>query len=303
MNDSSLRRALGISAILASTACAWIAVQACSSDDSSSATPTGDSGATTPDGGTNADSGTNPDGSSTISAKFVLVHGAFQGQWCWSDVAAGLTARGATVKTLDLPGHGDDMTSPTAVNLDLYVSAINAAIDAVGPPVVLVGHSMGGIPVTQTAEKYPSKISKLVYLGAYFPKNGDSLQALAMMDPDSKLGPNLTVDADAGVGKLPMDKLKDIFCADCNDAQTANLLAHYRDEPLASLVATVTTTDANWGSVPKYYVHTLQDHAVTYKLQQTMVSGITLTKETSLDTSHCPFLSVPSQVVDALGAL
>ena len=302
MNPSSLRRALALSVLLASTACALIATQACSSDSSSS-TPSADSGTSTPDASSAADASPSPDGASAIRAKYVLVHGAFQGQWCWSDVAAGLTARGATVKTLDLPAHGDDMTSPTAVSLDLYVSAINAAIDAVGPPVVLVGHSMGGIPITQTAEKYPTKIQKLVYLGAYLPKNGDSLQALAMMDPDSHLGPNLTVDLDAGVGKLPMDKLKDIFCADCNDAQTANLLAHYRDEPLASLVATVSTTDANWGSVSKYYIHTLADHAVTYKLQQTMVSGITLTKETSLNTSHCPFLSVPSQVVDALGAL
>lgn len=245
------------------------------------------------------DGSNNPPGDNT-SAHFVLVHGAWMGQWCWSDVVAGLTARGAKVQTVDLPGHGDDMTPPSELSLEAYVKAVNAAIDAVGAPVILVGHSMGGMPITQTAEQYPDKISKLVYLGALFPKDGDNSQALLVGDTDSLIPPVLTPNPMAGTASIPQDKLKEIFCADCTDAETTNFLSHYRDEPLPSLNLIVHTTNEGWGSVKKYYIHTQQDRAVSFKVQQQMVSGVKLEKAITLNTSHSPFLSAPSEVVDTL---
>ena len=254
--------------------------------------------AAVPKNGTTATAASAP--SSTKPRAFVLVHGAFMGAWGWDAVAAGLRAKGATVTVVELPAHGADTSPPTAATMEGYVAKIAAAIDAAGPPVTLVAHSMGGIPVTQAAEQMPGKIDKVVYLAAYFPKDGQNLLEISMKDGESHLGPALAINGPAGLAGVPKDKLKDIFCADCDDAATASLLAHYRDEPLGSNLMKVHTTDANWGAAKKFYIFTKNDHAVSYALQQSMTSGTKLAGSATLSTSHSPFLSAPTQVVDAL---
>ena len=83
---------------------------------------------------------------------FVLVHGAFHGAWCWYKVIAGLEAAGHRAIAPDLPGHGLDRTPMETCTLDRYVSTVVAAIEAAEEPVVLVGHSLGGVTVSQGAE-------------------------------------------------------------------------------------------------------------------------------------------------------
>ncbi len=72
----------------------------------------------------------------------VLVHEAWNGAWAWTAVQQGLEDRGARVVTVELPGHGDDMTSVADISLRSYVDAVEAAIDLAPRPVVLVGHSI-----------------------------------------------------------------------------------------------------------------------------------------------------------------
>lgn len=291
---------------LALSATAFASGLGCSSSDtttgttgtggSSAATSTGTGGDGT--GGTTTTTSTGTGG--PASAAFVLVHGAWMGAWCWDEVGAALKAKGATVITVDLPAHGADMTAVSAATLDAYVAKAGDAVTGAGVPVYLVGHSMGGMVITQVAEKLPAKIAGLVYVAAFLPKEGQSLQSLSMSDTDSHLGANLQIDAANGVGKIPMDKLQDIFCADCTATQMASITSHYRDEPLAPFAAPAHITDANWGKVTKYYVYTKQDNAVSYKLQQTMTTGVTLAKTATLDRSHSPFISYSSEVTDAL---
>jgi pimeloyl-ACP methyl ester carboxylesterase len=231
---------------------------------------------------------------------YVLVHGAFMGAWAWDDVAAGLRAKGATVVAEDLPAHGADTTPVSGATLDAYVAKVVGAIDLAGSNVVLVGHSMGGVVVTQAAEQRPDKIARLVYVAAYEPANGQSLQSLSMTDSGSHLGAVFTVNPTAGTASVPASALGDVFCGDCSQAALAKIRDHYRDEPLAPLGAAVHTTAANWGRVPKDYVFTTQDHAVSYALQQTMAGAAATRKTVTLTASHSPFLSVPDSVVGAL---
>ena len=91
---------------------------------------------------------------------FVLVHGAFHGAWCWYKVVAALEARGHRAIAPDLPGHGLDRTPMEKCNLGLYVSTVVAAIETEKEPVVLVGHSLGGLTVTQVAERVPERVRK-----------------------------------------------------------------------------------------------------------------------------------------------
>lgn len=247
-------------------------------------------------------SGGSGGGASEPPKSFVLVHGAFMGAWGWDSVEEGLSASGADVTVVELPAHGQDETPVQDATLDAYVGAVGDAVDAAATSgkVVLVGHSMAGMVISAVAEKKAEKIDKLVYLAAYLPKDGQSLQALAAQDKDSHLGPALTIDAAAGVGKLPADKLQDIFCADCTAEVAASIQSHYRDEPLAPLATPVQLSDAIFGEVPKFYIYAKQDNAIGYALQQSMTGGVTLAGTATLDASHSPFLSDPDVVVSTL---
>ncbi len=231
---------------------------------------------------------------------FVLVHGAWSGAWVWADVIAGLRAGGAEAVAVELPAHGADTTPIAGATLDAYEQKVSAAVAQAAPPVVLVAHSMAGVVATQAAERGPDRIAKLVYLAAYLPKDGETLQALAAQDADSHIGPVIGVDVDAGTASLPLEGLGDIFCADCPAPALAALEANYRDEPLAPFGAPVRVTEQNWGRVPRYYFYTANDHAVSPALQQAMTAGVPFVSTLTLDTGHTPSLSRPGLVVSAL---
>ena len=77
---------------------------------------------------------------------------AFSGGWYWQPLVPELEARGHTVEAIDLPGHGEDRTPPERARLDTYCELIAEALRA-GEAAVLVGHSTGGIVVTQAAAR------------------------------------------------------------------------------------------------------------------------------------------------------
>ena len=116
---------------------------------------------------------------------YVLVHGAWHGSWCWEKVVPLLKQAGHQVEPLDLPGHGQDKTPICEITLAAYTKRVCETLDAQAEPVILVGHSMGGIVITQIAEERPEKIQRLVYLTARLLQNGQSLFQIAQTDSDS----------------------------------------------------------------------------------------------------------------------
>lgn len=96
-------------------------------------------------------------------------------------VAARLAAEGHSVAAVDLPGR--EGSARGDVTMADHVAAVRAAIEAAGPePVTLVGHSFGGMVISAVAEAAPERIATLVYVAAYLPQDGDSMQALAESD-------------------------------------------------------------------------------------------------------------------------
>jgi len=291
-----ISRAAAVSAV----ALAWCALGCSSSSDSA---PTDSPPAAPNDAGSTGDAqqpGADGGAPGADGTRYVLVNGAFLGAWSWDGVAARLTAQGAKVTAVELPAHGADATAVSGATLAAYVSKVEGAIDAAGGPVVLVGHSLAGIVISQVAEEKADRIQKLVYVAAFVPQDGQSAQDLAGADKTSHFGPALTIDPTHGTASIPLDKLEDIFCADCSPDTIHAIQSHYRDEPVAPIATPVHLTPAGWGKVSKFYVYTKQDNAISWTAQQAMTTGVSFVSTATLDSSHSPFLSKPDDLVATL---
>lgn len=231
---------------------------------------------------------------------FVLVHGAWQATYAWDAVKAQLEKNGQKVVVVELPGHGADHTNPATLTMDVYRDKVIAAVNAVNGKVILVGHSMGGVIISAVAEKVPAKIARLVYVGAIVPANGQSLGELASKDTESKLSPAIIPSADQLTLDVQQDRVIPIFIQDGSEAVKALVKSNYRPEPAIPFGNPVTLTAANFGKVDKFYVHTLQDSAIGISAQRRMVAVAKIVKVDSMATSHCPFLSKPTELTAIL---
>jgi pimeloyl-ACP methyl ester carboxylesterase len=110
-------------------------------------------------------------------ATFVLVHGAWHGGWCMKKIRALLQAAGHEVFTPTLTGLGERAhLSGPSVNLDTHVEDIVAVLECEDlHDVILVGHSYAGMVITGVAARAPKRLARLVYLDAFLPDDGRSL--------------------------------------------------------------------------------------------------------------------------------
>jgi pimeloyl-ACP methyl ester carboxylesterase len=113
-------------------------------------------------------------------ANFVLVHGAWHGGWCWRDTAAALRAAGHHVFTPTHSGVGERAhQSAENITLETHIRDVCGCLEWEElQDVVLVGHSYGGMVITGVADRMAERIRALVYLDAFVPEHGDSLNAL-----------------------------------------------------------------------------------------------------------------------------
>ena len=131
-------------------------------------------------------------------ARFVLVHGAFCGGWCWEPVVELLEQRGHVVSAPDLPGSGADPTPVRDVTLAAYAVRVADVLAEREQPAILVAHSMAGMAITQAAANHPERIARLVYLAAFLPRDGQSLLDLTRLPEgaDDQVQANLTIEGD-----------------------------------------------------------------------------------------------------------
>lgn len=231
---------------------------------------------------------------------FVLVHGAFQDASSWNAVAERLGAADHDVVAVDLPGRDATGAAAKAVSLDDYVARVADAFSAADEPVVLVGHSFGGMTISAVAERMPDRIERLIYVAAYLPRSGESMEALALSDGDNQFTESTFVVAKdySHAEILEADRVR-VFAPTADSAQAAAVVASMIREPLGPIGTPVTLSEARFGSVPKAFIRTLRDGTVSTPLQTMMIDRAGITEVRDIDTGHAPYLTRP----DALAAL
>jgi pimeloyl-ACP methyl ester carboxylesterase len=115
---------------------------------------------------------------------FVLVHGAWHGGWCWRRVRQILEDRGERVLTPTLTGLGERAhLLDSEIDLETHIrDVVNVLTWEDLSDVVLCGHSYGGMVITGVADAVPERLSSLVYLDAFVPRDGEAVVDLLLPD-------------------------------------------------------------------------------------------------------------------------
>lgn len=230
---------------------------------------------------------------------FRLVHGAFHGAWCWEKLATSLTEAGHTVVSPDLPGAGDDSTPPEEITLDSVTERIVQTLRSLDEPAVLVGHSMGGVVITQAAAQVPELVSRLVYLTAFRPADGESLLDLTGLPDgaDDGVQANITVAGDPPVAVFNTAKAQEVFYHDVAAETAQPATDRLAPQPLSIFAPPVAIKGVTLP--PQEYVICTADRAIPPALQRLMAERFPA-KIRELPAGHSPFCSQTAEVVKVL---
>lgn len=224
---------------------------------------------------------------STPNATVVLVHGAWHGSWCWQRVTPLLEARGVPVRTIDLPSVGVAPGAGTDLSAD--AAAVEKVIAAVSGPVVLCGHSYGGMVISRVEAE---AVTRLVYLCAFMPAEGQSLVGTG----DGKPAPWIQ-RLDGGLMQPDPNRCGDLFYNDCDPATKEWARSKIRPQSAATVLEPV--ANPSWRRVPSTYVVCANDMAMLADIQRNVFAP-RASEVVELEASHSPFLSQPQAVAEML---
>jgi pimeloyl-ACP methyl ester carboxylesterase len=235
--------------------------------------------------------------------RFLLVHGAFGGAWCWGPIAARLNDAGHEATAIDLPGAGADPTPPGEVTLSAYADRICSALRE-GRPALLVGQSMGGMAITQAAARCPECVAGLAYVSAFLPQDGQSLIAITELPEAAgdQVQANLVVDGEPPIARMPPEAAPQALYHCATEEQAAWAAQQLGPQPLVPFTEPFVLGDRAeaFGRLPRAYVSCLQDRAIRRPMQQRMYHAAGCDPVIEIDTDHSPWLSRPDELMAAL---
>lgn len=219
----------------------------------------------------------------TAKPTVMLVHGAFADASGFNDMIALLQTAGFPVIAPANPLR--DVAGDAA-----YISSV---LDSITGPIILVGHSYGGIVITNAARGHDN-VKALVYLGAFAPDQGESALQLAEQFPGSKLGGALLprpYPGDGVDGYITADKFREVFAADLPASKTRLMAATQRPGSVSGLKGG--SGEPAWKTIPSWYLIPTQDNVIPPAAQRFMAqrAGSTVREITS---SHVVMISHPA---------
>ncbi len=219
----------------------------------------------------------------------VLVHGAFAESASWSPVIDELQAH-----DLDVVAAANPLRS-----LAGDAAYVRDVINGVGGPVVLAGHSYGGMVITEVAARHPEVVG-LVYVAAFAPDQGESAFQLSTKFPGSTLAEVLRAYPVATGGAelaIRPELFHGQFAADVPAAQAAVMAATQRPVTRAALSDALAATAPAWRDLPSWFVSGDQALNILVELHRSMAdrAGAKASRELA-GAAHALSLSDPEAV-------
>lgn len=235
-------------------------------------------------------------------ATFILIHGSWHGGWCFDEVKALLEAEGHHVISPDLPGMGGTEAELRAVTLQGWADFVAALCrDAPQLPVILVGHSRGGLVIGQAAEAAPEAIGALVYICAMMLPNGMSRAEFKALEAPNPAFDALISPVFGGAGTvINTSGAATVFAHLSPPAKVAAALARLAAEPHGPRATPMRLTAQHWGSVARTYIECTQDRTIPVESQRLMQQMSPGARVVILDADHSPYLSRPAELAAAL---
>jgi pimeloyl-ACP methyl ester carboxylesterase len=214
----------------------------------------------------------------------VLVHGAWADGSCWSKVIALLQAKGFHVVAVQNP-----LTS-----LADDVAATKRIIALQDGPVILVGHSYAGVVITEAGND--PKVVGLVYVAAFAPGEGESINSVSKPYPPAPLGGELRPDAQGFLTATPKGIAEDM-AQELPESEQEILTATQGQTAAGVFGATVTT--AAWKSKPSWALIAGNDRAIPPQLEKDEAAAIKATSIT-VPANHLAMMSHPREVAELI---
>lgn len=249
----------------------------------------------------------------TAPTPLVLVHGGGHGAWCWEPLLAHLEVPAIAV---DLPprsirggtGRHADLPELATLTIGDFAASVLADADAAGyERFVLVGHSMGGLTISEVARRAPTRVAHLVYVSAIVPPEGRS--AIEAMPVELRKPTRAAIDAARGggtnpVGGLDETALRFMFCNDMDEEQTRFVLDNTGTEVAVALAEPAWRAGIP-AELPKTYVKLLRDQSLPSELQDNLISNLEASpggavEVVTLDTGHDVMISRPRELAPVL---
>jgi pimeloyl-ACP methyl ester carboxylesterase len=215
-----------------------------------------------------------------MSSDIVLVHGGFVDGSGWQGVYDLLTNNGHTVSIVQNP----------TLSLENDADATRWVLDAQDGPVVVVGHSYGGAVITEAGTH--DKVAALVYIAAFAPDKGESVNTLIADPPPGAPVPPILPPRD-GFLLLDREKFHGSFAADLPTEQ-AEFLA-YSQVPWGVDALSGSITEPAWRTKPSRYLVATEDRMIPPPAQRLMSerAGSTVVETAG---SHAIYVSQPAAV-------
>jgi pimeloyl-ACP methyl ester carboxylesterase len=199
--------------------------------------------------------------------------------------------------------------SLSTLTVDDWASALLADLDAHGlERAVLVGHSMGGLTISEVAARAPERVAHLVYVAAAVPPEGGSiLDTLPAEIAEMSRASIAAVRPGSAIGGLPPDLVRAMFCSDLDEAQTQFVLDHVGPEVLG-IVGEPVSRAAMPPSLPKTYVKTLRDATLPPEHQDELIANLAASPGgvldvVEVDSGHDVMIGAPDRLAAVLDAI
>jgi pimeloyl-ACP methyl ester carboxylesterase len=219
-------------------------------------------------------------------ATILLVHGAIADGSSWSKV----------IPILQAAGHEAIAVQQPLSSIPDDVAKVRSVLDELEGPVVLVGHSFGGVVITQAAHD-AANVSALVYVAAFAPDEGESAQSLG--EPFGQLPSASHFEIDKqGRFTLPQDVFPQYFCPDV-DPREARVLAAVQGASDAARFGFVSGPPA-WREHPTHFVVAENDQIIPADLERFVAERMGATTTSVPGAGHLVMISQPRVVADAI---